>query len=292
MKTIEAIDLWCEWMEHGENKSPHTIRNYRSQVNKFVPHLPNVEDFTIDRVRGILAMRDTTAATTAICVSSVRNFAKFCERQGWSDGGNLHRLMAPTPPKHLPEVFEGREAEKLMETVRADAMPTTRQARDWAILELLYAQGLRVEEVCRLNLQDLSIDNLTLRVHGKGDRQRVLPIGVNQLLPLVVWASVRRPSHPEETALFVGEHGSRLDPREIRRAMDRATTKAGVRALSPHALRHSCATHMMEGGADIRVVGEMLGHTSLDTTQRYLHVATSRLMGLYASAHPRERPAA
>ena len=162
--------------------------------------------------------------------------------------------------------------------------------RAWAILELTYACGLRVSEVCALDVSSLNREALTVRVLGKGNKERVVPYGPPAREALDHWLVRGRPQLVTQSsgeALFLGDRGGRIDPRVVRSMVHRMATKAGVHDVAPHGLRHSTATHLLQGGADLRAVQEMLGHASLSTTQRYTHVDTARLSAIYQRAHPR-----
>ena len=161
--------------------------------------------------------------------------------------------------------------------------------RDSAILELLYASGMRVAELVRLDLSDIDFYRGTLHVTGKGDKQRVVPFGHAADDALRQWIEKGRGQLAEEgtKAVFVGSRGGRIDQRQVRRIVDRAAKVSGAQGLTPHGVRHSSATHLLEGGADLRVVQELLGHSSLNTTQIYTHVSAQRLQRVYNQAHPR-----
>ena len=158
---------------------------------------------------------------------------------------------------------------------------------DWAIIELLYATGIRVGELCSIDLGDLDLDSRTVRVLGKGSKERVVPFGVPAALAVREWIAVRDRLAGDGAALFVGSRGARIGQRAVRTIVERITIDAGGPRLAPHGLRHTAATHVLEGGADLRAVQELLGHASLDTTQRYTHVSVERLRATFAQAHPR-----
>ena len=178
-----------------------------------------------------------------------------------------------------------------MNLARAEAVDgSAAQMRAWAILELTYACGLRVSEVCALDVSSLNREALTVRVLGKGNKERVVPYGPPAREALDHWLVRGRPQLVAQSsgeALFLGDRGGRIDPRVVRSMVHRLAAKAGVHDVAPHGLRHSTATHLLQGGADLRAVQEMLGHASLSTTQRYTHVDTARLSAIYQRAHPR-----
>ncbi len=171
-----------------------------------------------------------------------------------------------------------------------DPVPRARALRDVAIMEVLYASGIRVGELCGLDAASVDADRQVLRVHGKGDKERTVPIGLPAVRALAAWRGVRGlvAVPPAGEALFVGDRGARIDPRVVRRLVHRALARVpDAPDLGPHGLRHAMATHLLEGGADLRSVQEILGHASLATTQIYTHVTNERLRAAYAQAHPR-----
>ncbi len=192
----------------------------------------------------------------------------------------------------LPTVLDADEAGALMDhaAVAADDGAAA-SVRDRAIVELLYATGIRVSELCATDLDDIDHDRRTARVRGKGDKERVVPFGIPAAHALRQWLAARgelvTPS--SGAALFLGVRGGRIDPRTVRSSVHRLAAQAGVPDLGPHGLRHTAATHVLEGGADLRTVQELLGHATMSTTQRYTHVSVERLRSTFALAHPRAR---
>jgi integrase/recombinase XerC len=205
-----------------------------------------------------------------------------------SDPGE--RLASPKAGTHLPIVLDQNAAARVMEHAAVasdDGSPTA--IRDRAIIELLYATGIRVSELCAIDVRDLDLDRRTVRVTGKGDKQRVVPFGLPASRAVSAWLLARDSLVGARSgqAAFLGSRGGRIDPRAVRDCVHRLTGEAGVASISPHALRHSAATHVLEGGADLRAVQELLGHSSLATTQRYTHVSVERLRTTFVQAHPR-----
>lgn len=224
-------------------------------------------------------------------ISAIKTFNKWCVRAGLTADQSVQRLIPPKIPDTLVEPHSERDALALCNVIRDEAMPTREQVLPWAIVELLYGCGLRISELTGLDLADIDTQSMSLKVRGgKGDKDRVLPIGPQQLLPILMWLLVRD-ADDDQPALLTGVRGGRLDARQTRREYQQACHVAGVPPLHPHALRHSCATHMVDHGADIRFVGEFLGHESLTSTQRYVHVAIQRLVDEVRKAHPREKVA-
>ena len=195
--------------------------------------------------------------------------------------------------EHLHLVV-GRSPATVAETLMVSSQATTEPEylRDTAMLELLYATGIRVSELCGIDLADVNYSRNTVKVTGKGNKQRVVPFGDPAASALKAWRDHGRPhllnpKKPAHNALFLGARGGRIDPRMVRTVVARAGKQLGVDGLGPHSLRHSAATHMLDGGADLRFVQELLGHSSLQTTQIYTHVSTARLKQAYNQAHPR-----
>lgn len=291
----DAVEEWADYLTLVKNRSATTVRAYAGDLRKVSEDITTVDQLTLTHMRAHLAAhQDLGKATRARRVVSVKQFARWCAKQGWSDhAADLDRLAVPKQDRGMAVPHTEVDAITLCDTAKATALPTHAEARSWALVELLYGCGLRIEEVVNLDLGDIDPGSLTLRVRsGKGDRDRVLPIGPNQLAPIMILMLVRQPAVPEERALFLGGRGGRLSQRQARRLYQDACTAANITPLTPHALRHSCATDMLNHGADLRVIAEHLGHSSLQTTQQYLHIATEKLYETVMAAHPRERVAA
>ncbi|WP_127130705.1 tyrosine recombinase XerC [Georgenia sp. SYP-B2076] len=235
--------------------------------------------------------RGMSRATLARRAAAVRTFCGWAYRAGYLPHDVGARLRSPRPDRHLPTVLAVDDAAHLLTTAQeraADDDPV--HLRDWAALELLYATGVRVSELVGIDVSDVDARERTVRVTGKGDKQRVVPFGIPAQRALDAWLVRGRPTLATPAsggALFLGARGGRLDPRTVRGALHRLTAVAGVHDLAPHGLRHSAATHLLAGGSDLRTVQEVLGHTSLATTQRYTHVTPERLRASYLQAHPR-----
>jgi integrase/recombinase XerC len=219
-------------------------------------------------------------------------FTAWAHRRGLVDADPGVRLASPKPLRRLPEVLRPADAVTALDASPApDDVDRAQVLRDQAILEILYATGIRVSELCGLDLDDVDLGRRTLRVFGKGRKERTVPVGVPALNALQEWLDQGRPSWATPAsgpALLLGARGGRLDPRTARRAVhERLRAVDGIPDLGPHGLRHSAATHLLEGGADLRSVQELLGHATLATTQIYTHVSIERLRATYERAHPR-----
>lgn len=237
-------------------------------------------------------------ATIARRVASFRTFSTWARGRGYLEQDAGAKLHSPRPDSALPKVLDEDEAWRLLDTSRRLAfdqesgLPRPVGLRDWALLEMLYATGVRVSELTGLRLADINWGERTVVVTGKGDKQRVVPYGLPASLALEEYLEKGRPALVKDEKssqewVFLGVKGARLDTRVVRGMLHRMTAVAKVPDLGPHGLRHTAATHLLNGGADLRSVQEMLGHASLATTQRYTHLSMERLREVYAQAHPR-----
>jgi len=226
-------------------------------------------------------------------LSALRTFFRWACRVGELAANPAARVPTPKAPKTLPRHLRPGEIESLIEAPAGDA---ALERRDRALLELLYATGLRVAEAVSLDWRDLDLKGRTLRVVGKGDKERMVPFGKPAAAALRVWRErwegVRKVGDGEDDPVFLNARGGRLTDRSARRVVDRWVDAAALaRGVHPHTLRHTFATHLLEAGADLRAIQELLGHASLATTQRYTHVDIERLLAVYRDAHPRARGA-
>lgn len=301
---IESVgDQWGEYLRLSRRMSEHTIDAYLGDLRALLDYVGLRWDapagefgqaLTHRSIRSWLAhtlasggARSTIARHTA----AIRNFTAWAVREEILANDPAAALTSPRADQRLPTPLDESEARTLMNLARAEAVDgSAAQMRAWAILELTYACGLRVSEVCALDVSSLNREALTVRVLGKGNKERVVPYGPPAREALDHWLVRGRPQLVTQSsgeALFLGDRGGRIDPRVVRSMVHRMATKAGVHDVAPHGLRHSTATHLLQGGADLRAVQEMLGHASLSTTQRYTHVDTARLSAIYQRAHPR-----
>ncbi|MGW5266725.1 tyrosine recombinase XerC [Microbispora sp. NPDC004025] len=276
--------------------SPHTTRAYLGDISSLIAHMraaghENVSALDVTVLRDWLGDQHQSGrsrATLARRSACARVFTAFCHRRGWlaSDPGLL--LGTAKAERRLPKVLDQTEAEAVL-GAQGDGDP--RDLRDRAMLELLYATGVRVSELCGLDVDDVDRDRRTVRVLGKGRKERTVPFGLPALHALDAWCVRGRPLWVREgsgPALFLGVRGGRIDQGTVRRVVHaRLAQVEGAPDMGPHGLRHTAATHLLEGGADLRSVQEMLGHASLATTQIYTHVSIERLRAAYRQAHPR-----
>lgn len=286
-----AVEDFAEYAELVLGRSPNTVKGYVADLKGLKGYADTFDAFTLDALRRWLAdamSAGKSRATLARRTAAARAFSTWAYRQGYIATDAAARLKAPKVNRPLPTVVKGERAGELVEADTADDAHPAEYLRDRAMLELLYATGIRVGELTGLNLGDVDLARGLAHVTGKGNKQRVVPFGDEAAAAVSEWLEFGRAELAGDTqAMFVGSRGGRIDQRQVRRIVERAGQRAGVENVSPHTLRHTTATHMLEGGADLRVVQEMLGHTSLQTTQIYTHVSAQRLRRVYDQAHPR-----
>ena len=297
----EIRDAFLKYLESERNLSTHTIRAYLGDLDSFFEHLEklDVTDFSkleLSHIRSWLANQQvkggarTTLSRRAV---SIRLFTKWATKKGYLAKDVGATLATPKGARTLPDVLNvvdaGLAMDALATRVAEEDGPLSK--RDCAMVEVLYASGARVSELCGLDLQDIDYERNTIRVIGKGNKERTIPLGNPAMKALDTWIKSARPliaSDKSGTAVFLGARGKRIDQRTVRTVVYEALSALeGVERMGPHGLRHSAATHLLEGGADLRTVQEILGHASLATTQIYTHVSPERLQTAYKQAHPR-----
>ena len=297
-----STDLIAQYEEHlvlVRNLSDNSIRGYISDLNSLLEHINKLgvrefKDLELKHIRSWLAYLQTNGASRATLarrIVSIRAFTYWAASQKWIDSDIGASLEVPKPQRKLPDVLNQDEAQTVVEAMqtRVNEEPSPENLRDLAIIEVLYASGIRVSELCGLNLRDLDFERNTLQVLGKGNKERVVPIGIPAVRALKSYLESARESFRNELsadAVFLGTRGKRIDQRIAIAVVNDAMQAIGSN-MSPHGLRHTAATHLLEGGADLRTVQEILGHSSLATTQIYTHVSPERLKEAYKQAHPR-----
>ncbi|HSK25986.1 MAG TPA: tyrosine recombinase XerC [Jiangellales bacterium] len=283
------------------DRSPHTVRAYVGDVADLLDHLhrrggAELADLDLRTLRSWLArLRSQGRARTTLArrASAARVFTAWAARQGLTESDPGAALASPRGRRPLPAVLRVDEAADLLAALDHEAAGTGDPValRDRAMLELLYAGGLRVAELVGLDVDDLDRERRLVRVLGKGRKERSVPYGLPADRALAGWLDAGRPTLVAEgvgPALFLGTRGRRIDTRAVRRVVHaRLAAVPGAPDMGPHGLRHTAATHLLEGGADLRSVQELLGHSSLATTQVYTHVSAERLRAAYQQAHPR-----
>jgi integrase/recombinase XerC len=293
----EALAGYEAHLRSQRDLSPHTVRGYVTDAVRLLDHLARrggaqPHDLDLAVLRGWLAQgraRGHSRATTARHAASARSFTSWLRRSALLPEDVGLRLVSPKARRTLPDVLAPEQAAAVVESVGAAGEPVG--SRDALVLELLYASGIRVSELVGLDVDDVDRGRRLLRVVGKGRKERSVPYGVPAEEALAAWLTGGRPALATPAsgpALLLGVRGGRLDAREARRIVHAATAGVpGAPDIGPHGLRHSAATHVLEGGADLRSVQELLGHASLATTQIYTHVTVERLRAVHARTHPR-----
>jgi integrase/recombinase XerC len=295
-----TIDRFLQYLAAERGASPLTLKSYREdllQLEEFLVsagcHAPDaVSSVVLRRFAGGLHATGYAASTVARKLASMRSFFTFCQREGWVDANPAKPLRSPKRSRTLPSFLTADEISRLLAAPQGGDAAAL---RDRAILELMYSSGVRVQELVNLDDGDLDLRGGTIRVRGKGRRERFGIVGSHAQAALRDWLAAR-PRSTRATGrrgvdpLFTNKFGARLSVRGVARLLQKHLAAAGLaRRASPHTLRHSFATHLLDAGADIRSVQELLGHKSLVTTQIYTHVTTSRLLEAFDKAHPRAR---
>ena len=320
------IREFLDYLEYERHFSAHTVKCYSADLRQFVGYLrSNPELFqdqqsaegisyaeaseyseatsagitnillemSVNTIRAFLAYlseKNYSKTSSARKLATLRSFYKYLTRRGYMESSPVTVIRTPRQEKRLPRFLEPEQIQKLL------CCPDTNTllgARDRAILETLYSSGLRVSELVGLNLTDVDFLGEVLHLRGKGKKERIAPIGPSALQAIQRYLTYRdvdpRKQNFDQIALLINKHGQRLSTRSVRRKLDKYLRQSGLDPrISPHTLRHSFATHMLNNGADLRVVQELLGHRSLSTTQIYTHLTTSHIKDVYESAHPRE----
>ena len=307
MRFEEALDGFDAYLRANRGLSENTRKAYRSDVIECLSALEkngceDLNEVSIEDLRVWLSdsSKDHARSSMARKTVAVRGFFAWAHDHGVTAVDPAAMLRTPKIPDVLPAVLNESQAERLMERVDEDGAEALSQEpdakrravelRDAAILELLYATGMRVAELVGLDVADVAFGNRTVKVMGKGSKQRVMPFGAPADRALRAWLEHGRPAlvgKGSAEALFLGLRGGRIGQRMVREVVHDRAREAGVPDIAPHALRHSAATHMLDGGADLREVQEMLGHSSLKTTQRDTHVSIEQLKARYGQAFPR-----
>ena len=299
METEPATDAelkrYLEYLKVQRRLSDNTVRAYSNDLSQFSAYLAerglNMLRAGPAHIRGWLAsLHGTSSRSMGRKVSALRGFYRFCVRNGILEHSPAERLRTPTTSKLLPKQLEFDEVVALISAAEGEG---PLEVRDRAMFELLYSSGLRVSELCNLDLEQIDLEQGLVRVSGKGGKERMVPVTTKAKAALRQWlekriALLEGAKTPDTRAVFLNYRGGRLTVRSVRRRIDRAIVSAGLaRHVSPHMLRHTFATHLLRAGADLRAIQELLGHSSLSTTQIYTSVDVGRLMQVYDDAHPR-----
>jgi integrase/recombinase XerC len=313
-----AVKQFLGYLHSVRNSSPHTIRSYETDLTQFLTFLtppgtpmPAPHDVTHLMIREFMAhLHDLKLEKSSIArkLAAIRSFFKFAVREGLVARNPARMVATPKIPKRIPAVLSAEELNAFLDSVAAGAVGGTRRGkraaakddsrlmirRDRAILEMLYASGLRVSELTGLNLADMDRKELMLRVRGKGSKERIVPYGGKAEKAFEAYEPAREEilrkagGRAERQAVFLNHFGTRLTQRSVARIVKKYARLANVNwDLHPHSLRHAFATHLLNDGADLRAIQELLGHSSLSTTQRYTHATIRQLLEVYDKAHPR-----
>jgi integrase/recombinase XerC len=298
------IHRFLEQLQVERNLSPHTVRAYESDLVRFHEFLardflscppeevaaPAIDTLAVRSFLAALHSQGLGRRAQGRALSAVRSFLRALCRDGVLAANPAEGVRTPKSPKNLPRHLRPGEVEDLLAAPASAAGPLA--LRDRAILELLYATGLRVSELVSLDWSDLDLGGRVLRVVGKGSKERMVPFGKPAAATLENWRQTDRPPTTDLDAdpVFTNHRGGRLTDRSVRRILDRWVEHTALaRGVHPHTLRHTFATHLLENGADLRTIQELLGHSSLSTTQKYTHLEVERLLQVYRGAHPRAR---
>jgi len=293
----EHLDKFITYLIAEKNASLYTIKNYRHEIRQFLDFLKEqgidswdgVDRYVLRRYLAWLQAEGYVKASIARRISELRSFCRYLVREDILDANPIRTISSPKIPKRLPNYLDPHQVEALL--AAPDATVPQGQ-RDRAILEVLYASGLRVSEVVSLNLSNLDLRHGELRVWGKGGKERLALLGQPACGALTRYIEDGRSELIKENrvtnALFLSRLGTRLSTRSVSNILDKYAKLAGLeRRVTPHVMRHTFATHLLDGGADLRTVQELLGHASLSTTQIYTHVSQARAKEVYRKAHPR-----
>jgi len=313
-----AVGQFLNYLRSVRNASPHTLRSYENDLSQFITFLsppgaetPAISEVTHLMIREFVAhLHDLGLEKSSIArkLAAIRSLFKFSVREGMVLRNPARLVATPKLPKRIPSVLSAEDLNAFLDGVVAGPATTTNKhtgpgaqnetrllvKRDRAILELLYASGLRVSELTGLNLADMDRKELMLRVRGKGNKERIIPYGGKAEQALEAYGPIRdeilrkAASKGDHQAVFLNHSGTRLTPRSVARIVKKYVRLINVNwDLHPHSLRHAFATHLLADGADLRAIQELLGHSSLSTTQRYTHASIRQLLEVYDKAHPR-----
>jgi integrase/recombinase XerC len=291
----EPLAAFLRHLDVERGLSPETLRDYQLDVGQYLGYLASqklaFETANHRAVRGFLAAMSATCGPASLArkLSALRTFYRYCQKTGRAAANPAQRLCNPKVPKRLPDMLRPEEVSAVLEAAGGEGAWAYRNR---AMLELLYSSGLRAAELMGLGVDRVDLAGLTVRVVGKGNKERQVPLGRPAAEALRRWLDARAtlPKAAGQTALFVGPSGRPFGDRQLRTVLKNAALKAGLgRRAYPHLLRHCFATHLLDNGADLRSIQEMLGHASLSTTQRYTQVDLRQLFAVYDRAHPKAK---
>jgi integrase/recombinase XerC len=284
----EHIENFLRYLEVQRDASAHTLRAYRKDLEEFSAFVKKEpEDIEMIDVRGFVAgqIREGRERSTAgRRLAAIRSFMKYLHKEGYLKANPAKLVSTPKRQKLLPKFLTVDDAFLLVEQPRGIGFV---KARDRAILELFYSSGLRVSEVAGLNVEDVNTKEGLVKVRGKGKKERIVPVGSKAVDAIKSYLVEKLLLRRRDRAMFLNRRGTRLSDRGIRRIVVKYAKMAGIGGdIGPHTMRHTFASHLLQGGADLRVIQELLGHSSLSTTQKYTHLDIAHLMDIYDKAHP------
>ena len=287
----ELLESFIKYLSDERNYSEHTVKAYRGDLENFRDFLlkeeKKIEDTDIATINAYVSTLYGKNSPSSVerKVSAIRSFFSYLVRKGLATQNPAKLVRTPKKEKHLPVFLSVDEVFNLVDV--KDSRKNPLLVRDRAILELLYSSGLRVSELAGATLADLSMGEAIIRVRGKGNKERIVPVGSKALSALGEYLDMRGALKPVSKRIFLNSRGGGITTRSVARIIKKYGLVSGIsKNVSPHVLRHSFATHLLAGGADLRAIQEMLGHASLSTTQRYTHLSVERIMEVYDKTHP------
>lgn len=286
--------MFEKYLKFEKVASSETIRSYSRDLNSFFDYLQReggvkFKDVSSVMIRGYMGLLHKKYEKSSIArqISAIRSFFRFLCREGILEANPADLVSTPKLPKKLPKVLS---VDAVFHLIQAPNVKSDLGVRDRAILELLYASGLRVSELVGLNVESVDLREGVVKVRGKGKKERIVPVGREALKAISAYKGIRKPLNDKERGLYLNHRGERLTTRSIARILDKYILQSAIdQKVSPHTLRHSFATHLLGAGADLRGIQELLGHAQLSTTQRYTQVSVDKLMEVYDKAHPRAK---
>lgn len=290
MRKVEAVDNFFKYIKIEKNFSENTIINYKNDLKQFFNFVlkSKINDFQNVDIRGFivhLSSKKYSKASVERKIATLKSFFNYLKREGTLKVNPAENISFPKKDKKLPRFLEVNEINYFLDNIKGDRLE---DIRDKAILETLYSTGIRVSELVNLNVQDVDFQNSLIKVLGKGSKERIVPIGSKALDSIENYIKNRKSKFNNNEVLFVNKKGKKINVRTVRYRLNKLTIKYGLsKHISPHSIRHSFATHLLDKGADLRSIQELLGHANLTTTQIYTHVTTERLKEVYSKSHPR-----
>jgi integrase/recombinase XerC len=302
MELSKAINLFLNVLEFEKRYSPHTVSSYRFDLNQFQQFaleylgfdpikIEDIDKLTLRHFLGKIAEEKKTARTLARKLAALKSLFKHGLAQGWLTINPAANLVTPRIPKKLPQVLTQEQTANMLKLAEGDDFISL---RDLAIIEIFYSEGLRLQELASLSLRQLNFPQKILKITGKGQKERAIPLGEQALKALQAYLDIRRTIYGEfniSDPLFISRSGKPISRRNIQKRIDKYMRQVseGLKQNSPHVLRHSFATHLLENGAELDAVRQLLGHSSLSATEVYTHVHADHLKKVYAQAHPRAK---